>query len=61
MSEAAVQRGIFGSPFFLVDGEQFWGWDKAAYVGGMDYDGRLVTARLCPALPWQLIAPVFSQ
>lgn len=27
-SEAAVQRGIFGSPFFVVDGEPFWGWDR---------------------------------
>jgi len=28
LSDAAVQRGIFGSPFFLVDGESFWGWDR---------------------------------
>lgn len=28
LSEAAVQRGIFGSPFFVVDGEPFWGWDR---------------------------------
>jgi len=28
MSETAVQRGIFGSPFFVVDGEPFWGWDR---------------------------------
>jgi len=27
-SESAVQRGIFGSPFFVVDGEPFWGWDR---------------------------------
>ena len=27
-SEAAVQQGIFGSPFFVVDGEPFWGWDR---------------------------------
>ena len=27
-SELAVQRGIFGSPFFVVDGEPFWGWDR---------------------------------
>ena len=24
----AVERGIFGSPFFLVDGEPFWGHDR---------------------------------
>jgi 2-hydroxychromene-2-carboxylate isomerase len=28
ISESAVQRGIFGSPFFVVDGEPFWGWDR---------------------------------
>jgi 2-hydroxychromene-2-carboxylate isomerase len=27
-SEKAVERGIFGSPFFVVDGEPFWGWDR---------------------------------
>jgi 2-hydroxychromene-2-carboxylate isomerase len=25
---AAVGRGVFGSPFFLVDGEAFWGVDR---------------------------------
>ena len=24
----AVERGIFGSPFFMVDGEPFWGHDR---------------------------------
>ena len=24
----AVERGIFGSPFFVVDGEPFWGHDR---------------------------------
>ena len=24
----AVERGIFGSPFFIVDGEPFWGHDR---------------------------------
>jgi len=28
LSESAVARGIFGSPFFLADGEPFWGWDR---------------------------------
>jgi 2-hydroxychromene-2-carboxylate isomerase len=28
LSESAVGRGIFGSPFFVVDGEPFWGWDR---------------------------------
>ena len=25
---AAIERGVFGSPFFFVDGEPFWGHDK---------------------------------
>jgi len=32
LSEAAVARGIFGSPFFIVDGEPFWGWDRLGMV-----------------------------
>lgn len=28
MSESAVARGIFGAPWFVVDGEPFWGWDR---------------------------------
>ncbi len=24
----AIERGIFGSPFFIVDGEPFWGHDR---------------------------------
>lgn len=24
----AIERGAFGSPFFFVDGEPFWGWDR---------------------------------
>jgi 2-hydroxychromene-2-carboxylate isomerase len=26
--EAAISRGVFGSPFFIVDGEGFWGNDR---------------------------------
>lgn len=29
---AAVERGVFGSPFIFVDGEPFWGNDKLAEV-----------------------------
>lgn len=32
ISNSAVERGIFGSPFFLVDGEPFWGWDRMAQM-----------------------------
>ena len=30
--EAAVARGIFGAPFFIVDGEPFWGNDRLPQV-----------------------------
>jgi 2-hydroxychromene-2-carboxylate isomerase len=25
---ASLARGVFGSPFFIVDGEPFWGSDR---------------------------------
>jgi len=25
---ASLERGVFGSPFLIVDGEPFWGWDR---------------------------------
>lgn len=28
ITEAAVAKGVFGSPFFIVDGEPFWGADR---------------------------------
>lgn len=27
-TEAAIARGVFGSPFLIVDGEPFWGMDR---------------------------------
>ncbi len=27
-NEAALARGVFGSPFFFIDGEPFWGVDR---------------------------------
>lgn len=30
--EAALAKGVFGSPFFLVDGEGFWGMDRLDQV-----------------------------
>ncbi len=30
--DAAVAAGVFGSPFIIVDGEQFWGADRLAQV-----------------------------
>ncbi len=26
--DEAMARGIFGAPFFVADGEPFWGWDR---------------------------------
>lgn len=28
MSDQALEKNIFGSPFVIVDGEPFWGWDR---------------------------------
>lgn len=30
--QAAIDRGVFGSPFILVDGQSFWGWDRLPMV-----------------------------
>lgn len=32
-NEQALQRGVFGSPFFIVDGEPFWGSDQISLIG----------------------------
>lgn len=32
VTDDAVKRNIFGSPFFVVDGEPFWGTDRLAQV-----------------------------
>ena len=31
-NEQAIGRGVFGSPFVIVDGEAFWGVDKLEQV-----------------------------
>jgi 2-hydroxychromene-2-carboxylate isomerase len=31
-TQAAIDRGVFGSPFIFVDGEPFWGADRLAQV-----------------------------
>jgi len=30
--ESAMARGVFGSPYFIVDGEPFWGADRLDHV-----------------------------
>lgn len=32
-TEAAIARGVFGSPYFVVDGEPFWGADRLDQIG----------------------------
>jgi 2-hydroxychromene-2-carboxylate isomerase len=32
-NEEAIRKGVFGSPFFLVDDEPFWGNDRMALLG----------------------------
>lgn len=31
-TDEALAKGVFGSPFFIVDGEPFWGWDRMALM-----------------------------
>ena len=31
--EAAIRKGVFGSPYLIVDGEPFWGYDRLEDVG----------------------------
>jgi 2-hydroxychromene-2-carboxylate isomerase len=31
-TDEALARGVFGSPFFIVDGEPFWGHDRLEHV-----------------------------
>lgn len=30
--DAAIERGVFGSPYIVIDGEPFWGVDRLAQV-----------------------------
>lgn len=32
-TQAAIDKGVFGSPFFIVDGEPFHGSDRMEQVG----------------------------
>ena len=31
-NEAAIAAGVFGAPFFVVDGEPFWGNDRRPQI-----------------------------
>jgi len=42
-NDAAIAAGVFGAPFFIVDGEPFWGNDRRAQIeawlaGEADFD-----------------------
>lgn len=39
--EQAMARGVFGSPFVIVDGEPFWGFDRFDQVERMLKDGKI--------------------
>jgi len=30
--DTAIEKGVFGSPFMIVDGEPFWGSDRIEHV-----------------------------
>jgi 2-hydroxychromene-2-carboxylate isomerase len=30
--DAAIERGVFGSPYIVIDGEPFWGADRLDQV-----------------------------
>jgi 2-hydroxychromene-2-carboxylate isomerase len=54
-TEAAIARGVFGVPTFMVDGELFWGSDRVtsllAYMQGARIDEAVLAAFLArPAL-----------
>ncbi|MEI9986793.1 MAG: DsbA family protein [Aliidongia sp.] len=42
--EHAIGRGVFGSPFFMIDGEGFWGDDRVDEVAEWLDRGRMVSA-----------------
>lgn len=40
-TEAAGQAGVFGSPFMIVDGEQFWGFDRFPQLDALLKNGKI--------------------
>ena len=31
--DAAIRKGVFGSPYIIIDGEPFWGYDRLEDIG----------------------------
>lgn len=40
-TEDAAQKGVFGSPFVIVDGESFWGFDRFAQLEAFLKNGKI--------------------
>ena len=40
-TDAAVAKGVFGSPYVIVDGEPFWGFDRFDQLEAYLRDGRI--------------------
>ena len=39
--DAALQRGVFGSPYVIADGEPFWGFDRFDQLKAFLRDGKI--------------------
>jgi 2-hydroxychromene-2-carboxylate isomerase len=45
-NEAAIAAGVFGAPYFVIDGEPFWGNDRKLQIEQFLTQGRYVETRL---------------
>ena len=54
-NEAAIAAGVFGAPFFVVDGEPFWGNDRRPQIERWLEKGRS-DAHACPQVVCQKFA-----
>lgn len=45
-NEAAIAAGVFGAPYFVIDGEPFWGNDRKTQIEQFLAQGRYVETRL---------------
>jgi 2-hydroxychromene-2-carboxylate isomerase len=39
--ERSLQRGVFGSPYVIVDGEAFWGFDRFEQLAAFLKNGKI--------------------
>jgi len=39
--EQAIERGVFGSPYMIVDGEPFWGFDRFEQLEALLKNGAI--------------------